>query len=152
IERMRQAGLHVDLKALFATSTVAALAAAAGGQGAAVTVPPNLIPAECTSIRPEMLPLVPLAPQEIERVVATVPGGAANVQDIYPLSPLQEGILFHHPIAGESDPYLQYVLAAFETRALLDRYLQALQAVIRRNDILRTAILWEGLQEPVQVV
>ena len=77
-----------------------------------------------------MLPLVKLAPEEIGRLVAQVHGGAANVQDIYPLAPLQEGILFHHLTAREGDPYQQRALLSFDTRSRLESYLEALQAVI----------------------
>ena len=106
----------------------------------------------CDAITPEMLPLVQLTAAEIERIADAVPGGAANIKDIYPLTPTQEGILFHYRIAAEGDPYLKSGILAFDTRDRLQRYLKALQAVIDRHDILRTAVLWEGLPEPVQVV
>jgi hypothetical protein len=152
IERMRREKLQTDVRTLFTAPTLRILAEAVGEVKAGIEVPPNLIPPGCRAITPEMLPLVDLTPPQIDGLAARVPGGIANVQDIYPLAPLQDGILFHHLMTAEGDPYLQRVLLSFNGRARLDAFLQALQMVIDRHDILRTAILWEDLPEPVQVV
>ncbi|MBO0494138.1 non-ribosomal peptide synthetase [Pseudomonas sp. Marseille-Q1929] len=151
IERMRQAGLSADVRVLFSQPTLAALAAAVGS-GLDVEVPANRISADCQRITPDLLSLVALDQQTIDQVVAQVPGGAANVQDIYPLAPLQEGILYHHITAGQGDPYLLQSHLAFASLERLHAFAQALQQVIDRHDILRTAVVWEGLAQPLQVV
>jgi amino acid adenylation domain-containing protein len=71
---------------------------------------------------------------------------------MYPLAPLQAGMLFHHMLNQTGDVYLEQARLAFASKAKLDEFLAALQAVINRHDILRTAIYWQGLPEPVQVV
>ncbi|CAN2534201.1 Linear+gramicidin+synthase+subunit+D [Methylocapsa aurea] len=151
VERARLEGLQTDVRILFAHPTPARLAVAAQNRLGFV-VPPNLIPPGCDAITPDMVTLATLSQNDIDRIVAFVPGGAANVQDIYPLAPLQEGILFHHLMATEGDPYLLDAQLAFDTRERLEGFLDALRAVIARHDILRTAIIWEGLTEPMQVV
>ena len=144
--------MQADVRALFTTPTVAGLGAAVGNGEKVVEVPGNRIAAGSERITPEMLPLVRLTAEEIERIVSAVPGGAGNVQDIYPLAPLQEGILFHHLLDGERDPYVLGGLVSFDSRERLERYLEAMRAVIERHDILRTGVMWEGLPEAVQVV
>ncbi|WP_244121399.1 non-ribosomal peptide synthetase/type I polyketide synthase [Burkholderia gladioli] len=156
IERMRQAGLHADVRAIFGATTLAVLAAEVSTHSRAVVVPPNGIAPGCTAITPAMLPLVRLGVGEIAAIVAQVPGGAANVQDIYPLAPLQEGVLFHHLMARDGehdgDPYVLSTAFGFDSRARLDGFVAALRQVVARHDILRTAVFWEDLPEPVQVV
>ena len=154
LERMRQQGLHADVRVLFTTPILAGLASAVDGRapGVQIEVPPNQIPEDCQHIRCEQLPLIELTQTEIDCIVESVPGGAANVRDIYPLAPLQEGIFFHHRLAEKGDAYLMCTVIGFDSRERLDGFLGALQLVIDRHDILRTAVQWKGLREPVQVV
>ncbi|UKE75270.1 amino acid adenylation domain-containing protein [Xanthomonas graminis pv. phlei] len=151
IERLRQHGWELQVRALFGTTTLADLAAALR-RSATVEVPRNRIAADCTRITPALLPLVQLTQAEIDAAVASVEGGAANVQDIYPLTPLQEGLLFHHRASPVGDAYLSFSVLAFDTRAYLDAFVAALEAVIARHDILRTGFAWQGLPMPVQIV
>ena len=117
-----------------------------------VSIAPPAIQPDSTVITPEMLPLIELTQEEIDEIVDRVPGGIPNIQDIYALSPLQDGILFHHLMASEGDPYVISNEMTFAERGLLDRFLSAVQQVVDRHDILRTAFLWQGLSQPAQVV
>ena len=149
--RMRRLGLSADVKVLFGQPTLSALAAALGG-GREVAVPANRIEAGCTHITPDMLALIQLDQAAIDRLVACIPGGAANVQDIYPLAPLQAGILYHHRAVKGDDTYVQQAQFAFDNPLRLEAFARALQAVIERHDVLRSSFHWDGLEEPVQVV
>ncbi|KGT01461.1 D-alanine--poly(phosphoribitol) ligase, subunit 1 [Burkholderia pseudomallei] len=151
-EKLRAAGLHADVRVVYRASTLADLAAHLGTDNQDIRIPLNLIADGDEHITPAQLTLVALSQESIDALMTKVEGGAANVQDIYPLAPLQEGILFHHLMSGESDPYVLSGVLAFRSREVMERFVSALQQVIDRHDILRTGFFWEGLEQPVQVV
>ena len=75
-----------------------------------------------------------------------------NLEDIYELAPLQEGMLFHHLSAPGSGLYCEQM--SFEIEGDLDEaaFARAWQVVIDRHPALRTSFQWEGLEKPLQVV
>ncbi|MCF2436950.1 condensation domain-containing protein [Streptomyces thinghirensis] len=95
-----------------------------------------------------MLPLVSLTEDELAAIVAATPGGAPNVQDVYPLAALQEGMLFHHLKESGRDPYVLSGVFSFESRSHLDDFVRALRAAVARHDALRTAILTRACRGP----
>ncbi|QDX29312.1 non-ribosomal peptide synthetase [Dickeya poaceiphila] len=115
-------------------------------------VPVNLITPQTTHLTPDMLPLIELTQADIAHIVANVPGGVANVQDIYALTPLQEGILFLHQLSEKGDPYLQFARISLANREVMTRYVEAVQQTVDRHDILRTAFFSHGVSRTAQVV
>jgi amino acid adenylation domain-containing protein len=161
VARLREAGLRLSVRDLFSDPTLAALAAridentAADGAVTATagfSVPPNAIPDGCERLTPDLLPLVQLNQDHLDAIAASVPGGAANVQDVYPLVPAQEGIFFHHLMDPGNDPYVMSVAFTAADDAACAAFVDAWQALVDRHDVMRTAVLSEDLPEPVQVV
>ena len=156
ISRLQQHGLSISARQLFTTPLIADLAKVLDTNSSHISfefkAPPSLIKNGCKFITPEMLPLISLNGKEIASIVEKIPGGASNVQDIYPLGPLQEGILFHHLLSTQNDPYIMPSLYRVKGAQAVTDFISALQFIINRHDVLRTAIFWHELSTPVQVV
>ncbi len=73
-----------------------------------------------------------------------------NVASVYPLSPTQEGMLFHS-ITGP-DPYIRQVTFDIAGELASEVLKAAWKGVVDRQAVLRTSFVWDGLKQPVQVV
>ncbi|MBD2726435.1 amino acid adenylation domain-containing protein [Nostoc sp. FACHB-892] len=77
---------------------------------------------------------------------------ADSIQDIYELSPLQQGILFHSLYASESAVYFVQLCYSLKGSFNVVAFEQAWQEVVNRHTVLRTAFYWENIEKPLQVV
>lgn len=75
-----------------------------------------------------------------------------NVETLYSLSPLQHGLLFHSLAEPESRVYQQQLSVNIEGQLDEDAFRGAWERVIQRHPVLRTAFLWEGLDDAYQLV
>ena|GEM_PF-1987562 len=78
--------------------------------------------------------------------------GTTDVDDIYELSPLQQGMLLHTVHDGASDMYLGQHVYVVEGRLDADALVRAWRRVFAAHPALRTSFHWEGLDKPLQVV
>ena len=76
-----------------------------------------------------------------------------NIEAIYPLAPMQQGLLFHslmHP--GKGMYLLQYRHVMVLPQLDLDAFRQAWAQVVERHELLRTSFVWKQQKRPMQVV
>jgi hypothetical protein len=112
----------------------------------------NWIPVACNALTQALPPLVRLTQPEIDSIVAEVPGGAANVQDIYPLAPLQENMRFHQLLQSGSGVDVEQLVSTLAGGVEDGVLREAWQRVLDCHDALRTSLNWKGVSSPVQVV
>jgi len=100
------------------------------------------------SYTPSDFPLANLTQQQLDDHVPEKTG----IEGIYPLSPVQEGMLFHTLYEPDSWVYFDQVDVSLggivEENILFDAWRQ----VVSRHQILRTGFIWDGVAQPLQIV
>ncbi|MEA5627145.1 amino acid adenylation domain-containing protein [Nostoc sp. UHCC 0251] len=75
-----------------------------------------------------------------------------NIESIYPLSPMQQGMLYHTLYAPESGVYVEQLSCTLTGKLKIAEFEQAWQQVVERHPVLRTLFVWEHGKQPLQVV
>ncbi len=74
------------------------------------------------------------------------------IKDLYPLTPLQEGMLFHALYDSSSTAYFEQISYRLKGKLEVSLVEKAIQKLSQRHDILRTVFLYENMDRPIQVV
>ncbi|MCG3754386.1 non-ribosomal peptide synthetase [Amycolatopsis sp. Poz14] len=98
---------------------------------------------------PADFPLADLDQAALDRLAAATDGA---VEDVYPLSPMQEGMLFHTVREDGPGSYVVQMAARLTGKVDPRRFHAAWQRVLNRHAALRTSFHWDRLHRPLQVV
>ncbi|MUG94288.1 amino acid adenylation domain-containing protein [Scytonema sp. UIC 10036] len=118
----------------------------------------HCLTSENAGYTPTDFPLIKLNQPELDGVLASLafkPQLQSNwqkIEDIYPLSSMQEGMLFESLLAPNSGVYFQQAICTLTGSVDVKTFEQAWQQVVARHSIFRTAFVWESLSQPIQVV
>ncbi|MFP2912486.1 amino acid adenylation domain-containing protein, partial [Pyxidicoccus sp. 3LFB2] len=104
--------------------------------------------ADARRYTPADFPLARLSQAALEHVLPT----GTPVEDLYPLSPLQHGMLFESLLAPGSGVYVTQCAWTFGAGVDLAAFRLAWTTVVERHAILRTSFAWDGLEQPLQRV
>ncbi|WP_445081626.1 amino acid adenylation domain-containing protein [Pseudomonas rhodesiae] len=93
-------------------------------------------------------PLARLSQQQLE----SLPLAADAIEDLYTLSPMQQGMLFHSLYEQAAGDYINQIRVSVDGLDV-PRFQQAWDATVQAHDVLRSGFFWEGqLDWPCQVV
>ncbi|WP_338460409.1 non-ribosomal peptide synthetase [Azotobacter vinelandii DJ] len=103
--------------------------------------------AEHRGVTPSDVPLAGLSQEQLD---TTLPVPAGEIEDIYPLSPMQQGMLFHSLLEHEAGHYINQMRV--DVQGLdVERFRAAWQAVVDRHEVLRAGFV-EVDGRPLQVI
>jgi amino acid adenylation domain-containing protein/non-ribosomal peptide synthase protein (TIGR01720 family) len=94
---------------------------------------------------PSDFPLARLTQPQLDRITG-------DVEDVYPLTPLQAGMLFHSLVDADTTAYFNQARLRLTNVSDPRALGEAWQRVVDRTPVLRTRIVWDGVDQPVQVV
>ncbi|UWF47514.1 non-ribosomal peptide synthase/polyketide synthase [Pseudomonas sp. N3-W] len=100
-------------------------------------------------LTPSDVPLAGLSQAHLD----SLPMAAQRIEDIYPLAPMQQGILFHSLYDADASAYVYQMLLDIDGLDV-PRFQQAWQRVVDRHEVLRAGFIWgrDGLDTPLQVI
>jgi amino acid adenylation domain-containing protein/non-ribosomal peptide synthase protein (TIGR01720 family) len=75
----------------------------------------------------------------------------SNLTDVYPLSPMQQGILFES-LNNQGGLYVEQLHCEFVGELDVEAFVGAWASTVQRHSILRSAFVWEAIPKPVQAV
>lgn len=75
-----------------------------------------------------------------------------GIEDLLPLSPMQEGMLFHSLFENDADHYFEQITLGISGTIDVAAFAMSLNDIARRYDILRAVFLHEGYERPVQLI
>ncbi|MDB9527414.1 amino acid adenylation domain-containing protein [Oscillatoria sp. CS-180] len=97
---------------------------------------------------PSDFPLAPLTQASLDWLSAALP----QLVDLYPLAPMQLGLLFHAIYTPEAGTYVNQINCTLRGALNVGAFQQAWQQVVDRHAALRTSFHWEALESPLQAV
>ncbi|MEH2238171.1 amino acid adenylation domain-containing protein, partial [Nostoc sp.] len=105
---------------------------------------------EAFGYTPSDFPEAQLNQEKIDELLALL--GNPKIESIYPLSPMQQGMLFHSIYAPDSGIYFQQLTLNLKGDVNEAAWELAWQKIVDRYSILRTLFVWENCHTPLQVV
>ncbi len=115
----------------------------------------HCIEKEATEITPCDTRAKNMSLEELDSLIETLGKSEIDkktIEDIYPLSPMQEGMLFHALLDKNSHAYFEQTVLEIEGELDIDVFEKSLNNIIQKHEVLRTAFVYEGIGKPVQVV
>ncbi|MEQ9657501.1 amino acid adenylation domain-containing protein, partial [Fulvivirga sp.] len=98
-------------------------------------------------LNPSDLTYSELSIQELDRLQQKY-----NIQDVYPLSPMQQGMLFHTLLNENAGHYNEQKMIAVTGKLNIDVFVKSLGDLVDSYPVLRTAFLHRDFEQPLQVV